>query len=185
MQIDAKTLAAWATEGTTPATKEQVSELQANAGKELPEDYLEFVATFGFPNWPLDGATKFTHSHDLGHRQVMLKDDLGSLISPDQLKYTADELTEKLPDLSPRLKRAIPLAGTYDGHALLILELDPIAGQVWHWSDENQWVDFDKLTLGFVARSFSAFIEGLAPSDESTKLSRVIFKPGLDPTFRG
>ncbi|WP_171176019.1 SMI1/KNR4 family protein [Ruegeria sp. HKCCD8929] len=163
MQIDKKTLAAWNADGITPATREEISQLRTRAGDALPDDYLNFVATYGFPSWPLDAASRFTHLHDLGHRQVTQEDDLGSLIQSGQMKYTEHELTEALPGLSPRLARAMPLAGTYDGHSLLVLELAPVAGRVWHWSDESLWIDFDTPTLSFVANSFSAFIEGLAP----------------------
>jgi hypothetical protein len=68
-------------------------------------------------------------------------------------------MATNVPDAYPGTYFAI---GGTPGQDQILMELSPTPGRIWFWPErKDAWGTGDNTELGFVADSFTAFIEGL------------------------
>lgn len=135
--ISAATLAVWMGAGLTPATDVQIAQIRDMAGVTLPADYVSFLSTYGFASWGEGTDARFVSDLGGGH--------VSGLLSPENITFARGVTPDGY----------LPVASEYGGHDLVLMELVPNVGQIWHLNDSDE--------LAQIADTFSAFVEGLTP----------------------
>ena len=163
-RIPAATLEFWNDLGIAPATAEEIAEVEALAGRSLPADYKGFLKDHGFVEWDMDIPDTFDYR--LGTDQPVVKSayiahlsNLAFLREFD--KYgRADNPSQGLPQFPAEY---FPIGGT-PGQDKILLELG--TGRIWYWPERaDPWGTGDNTELGYVAESFTRFVEGLRLGD--------------------
>ncbi|NJN05155.1 MAG: SMI1/KNR4 family protein [Rhodobacteraceae bacterium] len=163
MKIPAATLAYWTTRGFPPATPLEIAELEALAGQALPADLIGFLRTHGFVEWDIDIPDTFDYRLGQSGQTVVKSAYVGRMASlhslRDFVRYgRAENPSLGLPQFPPTYW---PVVRT-PGQDVVLTELGPSAGRIWYWPERaDPWGTGDNTELGFVADSFTAFIEGL------------------------
>lgn len=168
MRIPPVTLKWWNSMGFEAATAADIMRVEAALGQELPADYKAFVGEHGFVEWDIDIPDSFDYRLGPEHQPTIKNDGCISHLWPVRHleRMAADQRSEGqdgLPLLYPNTH--FPIGGT-PGQDQILLELTPKPGRIWFWPErEDPWGTGDNTELGFVAETFTAFIEGLRMGD--------------------
>ncbi len=167
MKIPAATLEFWAEAGFSPATRDEVARVAELMGRTPPADYQEFLLSHGFVEWDIDIPDTFQWRLR-GEGQDVVKSSSVTHLEPvrkmeSYLRHgRVDDPSRGLPQFPAEF---FPIAGTA-GQDAILMELAPEHGRIWYWPErEDPWGTGDNTELGFVAESFTAFIEGLRLGD--------------------
>jgi hypothetical protein len=165
-RIPVETLAYWqAREGDfKKATPEAVAGIMALGKGALPRDYLEFIATYGFPEWEytvpdsFDARTEADGQITVDERAISHLWSFESLSEKTKNIWRKDNPQNGFPMLPDNM---FPVGGT-PGQDLVVVEMEPEKGRIWYWRFTNDaWGTPGNRTLGFVANSFTDFINNL------------------------
>ena len=161
-----ETLADWENYGEPPADEAALAQLTALAKTPLPADYIAFLKTHGFAQWDTELPSWFSYRLEEAGGVVARRTRLAFLNDPEAVAQTlkfgfADDAPNGLPIAPPHM---FPIAGT-DGSDTILL--DKVDGGVWFWPEDRQdpWGTGDNTVHGYVAPTFSDFINNLQPAD--------------------
>jgi hypothetical protein len=157
----------WLNHSPKKATDADILELEARVGAQLPRQYVDFVKTYGFVKFGYDAHDTriFTVVHEGDDQREPRQATMGFLVSPERALRTWVAFTDKsAPDSeeSPLIPDGYFPAGNDNGQGLVLIEL--ATGAIWHWrASAWRWGTEDNTRLGFVAKDFDEFINGLRP----------------------
>lgn len=168
MRIPPTTLEWWGSMGFEPASEADIARVEAALGLTLPDDYKAFLKAHGFVEWDIDIPDSFDYRFGPDHQPTVKNDGCISHLWPAaHLERMAADVRTGAAGSPPLFypNTHFPIGGT-PGQDQILMELTPKQGRIWFWPErEDHWGQGDNTELGFVAETFTDFIEGLRLGD--------------------
>lgn len=149
-------------------TDAEIADIESLFGQSLPDDYKQFVRSFGgavfYDNTAEDVEAipyRFIYTYKTGDFSKDFEGVISAINPPktitDAHKYMIDDPDNET-ETSFFPPNMLPFAGDLEQNYLL-LELGTDTPRVWFWEDKpDAWGQEDNTLVGFVAESFAAFI---------------------------
>lgn len=167
MRIPGATLEYWNARAFPPATPEEIDELVGLAGYQLPADLTGFLRSYGLVEWDIDIPDTFDYRLGGEGQSIVRSAFVGRMASLNSLRNHVRYGQAYNPSMGlPQYPANYwPIVRT-PGQDVVLIELEPTLGRIWYWPErEDPWGTGDNTEPGFVADSFTAFIEGLRLGD--------------------
>lgn len=152
-------------------TESEVAEIESLFGQTLPEDYKQFVLTFGgviFYDNTSDNVNSIPHNFIYTYSTDGFSQNFEGVIGSmstakgimDAYKYMIDDADNETEEsfFPPNM---LPFAGDLEENYLL-LELGTDNSRVWFWEDKpDAWGEAENTLVGFVANSFTDLLNSV------------------------
>ena len=163
LTIPVATLAYWQRRAFLPATPTEVVAMTALAKGRLPQDFLRFLANYGFVLWEYTVPDTFDYVLDEQGQRIVAEASISYLHDANSLgrvleNVWMDDAANGYPMIP---QNVLPIGGTA-GQDMILMEMEMENGRIWYWPFTNEaWGTPGNRTLGFVANSFTDFINNL------------------------
>ena len=153
-----------------------LEEIEKDIGAKFPEDYFEFINTYGsislslgdiktcMIQYYISGSIKRDWKWILGISSSRFVHENYMTLSQPHMHYA---------DVGPRIPpKTVPIGVSYSGEEAYLLDLsDEKCGRIWYKGEGTSatWGTEGNTILGFVAPSFTAFLAGLMTQDEAER----------------
>lgn len=161
-QIPPETLAYWQRTGMEPVSDADIALLEQRLGGKAPASYADFMKTYGSVEFAFRIKNGFDYVYRMDDRTEQRSEAISFIKSPEQALKYYDGL-RKDPKINMP-EHLLPFAMDY-GQGELLIEFGQPTERVYYWSFDNHDWETGTTRLGFVADSFTDFINGLKKFD--------------------
>jgi len=168
-------------------TDAQLAEIEKLVSKKLPVDLKTFLKQYGGVSTGVgyldDPVAFFVVRVQMGTSVSEYSAGFSYFTSHEEMVRSYTILTGDSPhfDAGPRIPELmLPINNPSDNDMLLLDLSDKNYGKIWYWKAiEETWGSEDNNMLGYVAKSFTDFINSLGTWDE---IEQLIIERGGEPT---